>query len=180
VAVNRFPLRGTSALLVSVALVAGCGGGGKHSAQSAQTHSSVPKPLPPRLCASLRAGDVTRVTGVSSVNVRGLGRFPGTGRLCGTIYFDSAGSLLVQITEDVGGATALRRLRTAAEAQFSPVDVHPAPAFGAGAFLARRRVLTFRRGDRIVTLQTGYQPDGQLSLKVAELNGLGRLVRGRA
>jgi hypothetical protein len=165
-------------VLVTLLAVAGCGGG-KQAAVTTQTHSSVPKPLPPRLCSSLNAADVTRVTGTSPVNERGLGRFPGSGRVCGSIYFDSAGSLLVQITEDLGSAAAIRKLRAGAEQQFSRAEVRSVRGFGEGAFLARRRILTFRRGGRIVTLQTGYLADGRLSLNVAELTRLGRLVAGR-
>jgi hypothetical protein len=169
-------------LVVAVLALSGCGGGGKQSAGTTQTHSNlgVLKQLPPRLCPSLSTGDVTRETGISPVNERGLGRFPGSGRLCGSIYFNAAGSLIVQLTEDVGGRAALRKLRSMAEAQFSRADVRLVPAFGAGAFLARRRVLTFLRGGRIVTLQTGYQSDGTLSLTDPELTRLGRLVAARA
>jgi hypothetical protein len=177
---NRPPLRSPSALLVvTVLAVAGCGGG-KQSAPATQTQSGVQKPLVPELCSSLSGGDVTRVTGISPVNERGLARFPGSGRLCGTIYFDTAGSLLAQITEDSGELAALRRLRATAESQFSRADVRSMPAFGDGAFLARRRILIFLRGGRIITLQTGYLPDGHLSLTVPQLTRLGRLVAGRA
>jgi hypothetical protein len=163
-------------LVVAVLALAGCGGGGGQSAVTTQSESGVRQPLPPKLCSSLSAGDVTRTTGIAPVNQRGLARFPGSGRLCGTIYFDSAGSLVVQITEDAGGAAALRRLRASTEAQFSRADVRSMPAFGGGAFLARKRILAFGRAGRIVTLQTGYRANGQLSLTVAELTRLGRLV----
>jgi hypothetical protein len=169
-------------LAVAVLAVAGCGGGSKQSAKATQTQSNVrvPKQLPPKLCSSLSTGDVTRATGISPVHERGLGRFPGSGRLCGTIYFNAGGSLVAQLTEDIGGSAALRQLRSTAEEQFSRAEVRPLPTFGPGAFLARRRILTFLRSGRIVTVQTGYLADGSLSLNVPELTRIGRLVAARS
>jgi hypothetical protein len=167
-------------LAVAVLTAAGCGGGNKQSAPNRHPYSSVPKQLAPKLCSSLSAQDVTRVSGITPVNQRGLARLRGSPRLCGTVYFDAAGSLLVQITEDVGGAAALRRLRSTAELQFSRSDVRSVSGLGGGAFLARRRILTFAHNSRVVTLQTGYQADGRLSLTIVELTQLGRLVAGRA
>jgi hypothetical protein len=180
VAAGQSRLKGSWALLAAAVIAAAGCGGTKQAASTTTSQSGVQKPLPPEHCPSLSAKDVTRVTGISSVNVRGLARFRDTGRLCGTIYFGSAGSLLVQLTEDVGAASALRRLRASAVAQFTRADVRPMPEFGDGAFLARRRILAFQRGGRIVTIQTGYQADGRLSLTVGELSRLGRLVAAQA
>src|SRR5262249_22987219 len=145
---NRPPCRSLTALLVVAALAAGCGGGNKQSAPNRHTSSGVPKPLAPKLCPSLNAGDVTHVSGITPVHERGLARFPRSPRLCAPVYSAAAGSLFVQTTEDVGSAAALKGLRTPAEQQSSRADVRSVSGLGGGAFLARRRIVTFEHKGR--------------------------------
>jgi len=64
--------------------------------------------------------------------------------------------------------------------QFGRAALRLVPGLGPGAFLARRRIVAFTRGGRIVTLQTGYGSEGRLSLTVGQLTRLARLVAARS
>ena len=54
--------------------------------------------------------------------------------------------------------------------------VEPAPELGKGAFFARRRVIGFQAGERLITLETGFTQQGTLELTRAQLARLARLI----
>jgi hypothetical protein len=165
-------------LVVPAIVLAGCSGGGKHASQT-QTQSTAPEGALLKNCSSLGQNDIERVAGISPVNRRHLSSQPGAHLLCGMVFFDGSGDLIVEITETPGGGAALRRLRISSAEQFGRADVRPVSSLGPTAFLARRRILAFARGGRIVKLETGYGSQGTLSLTVDQLTRLARLVASR-
>lgn len=96
------------------------------------------------------------------------------------VFFNGSGELMVEIRETPGRAAALRRLRASNAEQFGKDDVRGVSGLGPSAFLARRRILAFARGGRIVHLETGYGSQGQLTLTVDQLTRLARLVASRS
>ena len=167
-------VRRLSLLLVMPALLAGCGSSAKRS-QSASTQGALLKS-----CSSLNEKDIKQVAEISPVNRRHLASLPQTRLLCGTVFFGGSGDLIIEITEASGRAPALRRLRASSVDQFGRAALRLVPGLGPGAFLARRRIVAFTRGGRIVTLQTGYGSEGRLSLTVGQLTRLARLVAARS
>ena len=161
-------------LVVPAVVLAGCSGG--HQASPTQSEST---PLV-QSCRSLDAKDIERVASISPVNKRHLASQPRAHLLCGMVFFNGSGDLIVEITETTGRTAALRRLRASNVEQFGQDNVRAVSGLGPSAFLARRRILAFARGGRIVNLETGYGSQGQLTLTVDQLTRLARLVASRS
>jgi hypothetical protein len=153
------------ALLVATLLVlAGCGG-------SAEKDRAGPKT---RGCSTLTAADVAQVFG-RTPNKLDLNPPPLERVRCSTAFYGGPNEFVVTITERSGGAKTLRRLR----ARRSAATVRPAPRLGESAFVAQGRLVGFRRGDSVVTLETGYNESDKLVLTVAQLERLAQIVRQR-
>jgi hypothetical protein len=166
-------------LVVPALVLAGCGGSSKHTS-STQAQSTASDGALLKSCSSLDENDIERVAGISPVNRRHLSVQPGIHLLCGMIFFASSGDLIVEITETPGGSAALRRLRTSSVEQFGRADVRAVSGLGPAAFVARRRILVFARGGRVVTLETGYGSSGRLTLTVDQLTRLSRVAASRS
>src|SRR5437773_360330 len=81
-------------------------------------------------------------------------------------------------TRPAGGASALARLRRAQAAQYGRLERLAAP--GDGAYAVGGRIVGFRQGDTVVTLETGYATTGNGTvLTVAQLERLARAVAAR-
>jgi hypothetical protein len=96
------------------------------------------------------------------------------------MFFGGPGDIVVVITERIGGENTLKSIRAASAAQLGATHVRPVARLGPGAFVARRRILAFRRGRWVVILETGYSSTSHAPvLSVAELERLARVVSGR-
>jgi hypothetical protein len=81
----------------------------------------------------------------------------------------------VEVSEVGGGRAALEALRRTTASDLGRNTVRRLPAFGEGAFVARR-VLAYARGRALVELQTGYSADGRLQLTLGQLARLAEIV----
>ena len=162
------------ALLFVVPLLAGCGSSKQASPTETTQQGAVLKS-----CSSLDASDIERAVSISPVNRRHLSQAQ-THLLCGTVFFDGSGDLVAELTEAPGGSAALRRLHASSVEQFGRGALRAISGLGPGAFLARRRILAFTRGGRLVTLETGYGSQGRLSLSPDQLTRLARLAASRS
>jgi hypothetical protein len=160
--------------LASALALAGCGGG-----SGGETSSTSPFPTADqstrRGCAFLTVTDVARASGAS---VRREDLAPVPEIVCSSAYVGAAG-IVATVSELRGGLGALRRLRTAKSEELGSRTVERLPALGRGAFVARKRYLAFRRGERVIVLETGYGRQGELLLTVLELTRLAGLVSER-
>jgi hypothetical protein len=164
--------------LLVVPLLAGCGS--SKQASPTQTQSTTPQGGLLKSCPALDEKDVEGVASISPVNSRHLSSQAQADLLCGTVFFDGSGDLVVEITEAPGGKAALSRLRASSVEQFGRAALRAISGLGPGAFLARRRILAFTRRGRLVTLETGYGSQGRLSLTVDQLTRLARLAASRS
>jgi hypothetical protein len=151
-------------LAVLLLAVAGCGGG------KAQPTT--------RGCSSLTAADIERITGSAPHELK-LNPTASARVRCSTVFFAGATQLVVSITERDGGAKALSRLRAMKIAERGRASVRPAVGLGDGAFLAEKRILGFRQGDRVVTLETGFDKQGKRLLTAAQLVQLAHVIAPR-
>jgi hypothetical protein len=156
-------------LVASVLVLAGSGCGGSKSSRNT--------PMT-RGCTSLTVEDVARVASRTPRKVD-LNPSPTEQIRCSTVFFAGPSELIVAVTEQDGGAKALRRLRATKVAQRGAASVRPAPSFGEGAFTAQGRLIIFRRGERVVTLETGYATSGKKVLTLAQLQRLAHIVEPR-
>jgi len=171
-------------LLAAALLVCGCGGGGSsgHTTSVGDATTSPPPQTtgptgpPSRRCGGLSSATVARIAGLASVTAQALAPDPRDKQACGTIFIDGTGSLVVQVTARPGGATDLRQAARVAAASggASPLHVRSLAGLGSGAFIAGKRVIGFRRGGRVITVQTGYDRSGRLSVGPAQLARLAR------
>jgi hypothetical protein len=154
-------------LAASLFVLAGCGG--SHS--SRQETST-------RGCSSLAADDVEQVANRTPHKLD-LNP-PRTEHIrCSTVFFAGQNELIVSVTEREGGAKALRRFRARKVAEAGAASVRPASGLGGGAFIAQGRIISFRRGETVVTLETGYSSSGKKLLTLAQLERLAQIVGPR-
>jgi hypothetical protein len=172
-------MREPSVVLVSLVLVlfvaaAGCGTGGTVRAGPA------PPAFPrPQGCSSLTVRDVNRVSPFK-VESRDLAHGQHEHIACSTMFFGGPGDIVVVISERIGGEKTLNSIRDADAAQFGATQVQSVAGLGPGAFVARQRILAFRRRQRVVVLETGYSSASHAPvLGVAQLEQLARVVSGR-
>jgi hypothetical protein len=163
-------------LLLLAPVAAGCGGV-KHTSTTAQNAPIVT--LPPQHvhgCSFLSTADVIRATGITQMTKQDLAPTQTSKTGCATVFV-VAGYLLLGVAEWKRDALNLHGLRSM-EAQLVGGEryVKPVPELGKGAFLARRRVLGFQVGERLVTLETGFTQQGTLELTPAQLVRLARVV----
>ena len=154
-------------LAASLFVLAGCGG----------SHSSGQGTPKTRGCSSLTADDVERVANTTPHKLD-LNP-PRTDIRCSTVFFAGQNELIVSVTEREGGAKGLRRLRARKVAEGGAASVSPASGLGEGAFVAQGRIVSFRRGETVVTLETGYSSSGRKLLSLAQLERLARIVEPR-
>jgi len=122
-------------------------------------------------CSTLTAADIAKVTG-DTPQKRDLNPTKGSGIRCSTAFAGAGGSLVLAITEWDGDAKTLHRLRSTYVTRLGAGSVQSVPALGQGAFVARKRVLGFRRRATVTTLETGYDSSGSLVLTLAQLERL--------
>jgi hypothetical protein len=163
--------------LVSLAL-AGCDGGGDEAGTGTDVTGATvvhTNGQSASRCASLTANDIARVASVQPADQQALASAPGQSVSCSTVFVDSSGQLILQLSEAGGGRAALAALRRTTASDLGPNTVRPLPALGEGAFVARR-VLAYARGRALVELQTGYSADGRLQLTPDQLARLAEIV----
>ncbi len=166
------------AAVLGATCATGCGGGTQASATAPSLTPSVERPQH-HGCTFLDPGDVVQVTGGDEPKQIDLAPPRGSDQICATAFAGGDGSLVVAVSERKGGGARLRALRQAAIEQFGARSVRDVPALGPGAFVVRARSLTFRRGDRVATVETGYDARGKLALTGAELARLASTVADR-
>lgn len=131
-------------------------------------------------CGELKSSDIARVAPqVGVLTSQAMTRPRGSSQLCGKVFFDSSGALVVGITQEDEGPRALRSARASGRAQALRQRLRRVPELGAGAFLAGGRILGFARGRRVAILQTGYGEGNALLLSPARLIRLGKVVAAR-
>jgi hypothetical protein len=157
---NHFAL-----LAASVFVLAGCSG-------SHGSRQGVPKT---RGCSSLTADDVERVANTTPHKLD-LNPSPTENIRCSTVFFAGQNELIVSVTEREGGAKGLRRLRARKVAEVGAASVRPASGLGQGAFVAQGRIISFRKGETVVTLETGYSSSGRKLLTLTQLERLAQIV----
>jgi len=179
-------MRGLFAAVAFVVLMlAGCGGG----TSSTEPNGSASTPAPgggsaptsgqsTRNCRALTQNDIVRVASVHPSKQGTLGKAPGGSLDCSTLFVDSSGQLILQLTETDGGRAALTGLHRATAAEVGAAAIRPVGSLGPGGF-AGGRVVGFMRGNRLVTLQTGYTATGQLELSPDQLVRLATIVHGQ-
>lgn len=168
------------AVLLTALYASGCGGKSTSSG-TGTAPGIVPTVERPerRGCRFLTAKDVSRVTGGGEPRTIDLAPPRNGGQVCATVFAGAGGSLVAAVTERTGGERQLRQLREQKVAELGATHVRDATALGPGAFLARERSLSFRRGDRVITLDTSYDAQGRLAISVAELTRLALVVADR-
>jgi hypothetical protein len=167
-------MRNLSALTVSLGLFLSTGAAGS---AGLVVPAVSPPPLPrPHGCLILKVADVKRVARLQ-VQRRDIASDPSARIRCSSLFFDAGGSLVVVITQRLGGKKALGRVRAKVALDVGAEWLRPDASFGPGAFVARQRILAFRRGQSVVTLETGYSmASHKLVLSVAQLEQLARIV----
>jgi len=157
-------------VLLSASLFVLVGCGGSHASRQDTTNT--------RGCSSLTADDVERVANRAPHKLD-LNP-PATEHIrCSTVFFAGENELIVSVTEQAGGANKLRRLRARKVAEAGAASVRPVSGFGEGAFLAQGRIISFRRGQTVATLETGYSSSGKKLLTLAQLERLAKVVEPR-
>jgi len=151
-----------------IAGTAGCGGGG------------TPPPVSgAQGCTTLKAGDVAQVSGLKIDQKIDVASDPGLHIACSSL-FGSGNDIVATITQQVGGAKTLQRVRTKTVGDVGADRLKPDSRLGPGAFVARNRILVFPHGKWVVTLQTGYSSTTHLPvLSVSKLERLAKIVSGR-
>lgn len=163
--------------LLAVLLLAGCGDRAK-PVGTATDRGLAPTAPATRPCAWLTGSDIARVAPITPSREAALTPTPGNGLRCSALFIDGSGQLIAELTETRGGGAALATARRTAAAAYGPEAITALPALGAGAFVARR-ILAFRRGDRLFTLETGYSAAGRLQLTPDQLKRLARVIAAR-
>jgi hypothetical protein len=131
-----------------------------------------------RGCSSLTTADIKQITGAAPRELK-LNPTESADVRCSTAFFSGATALVVGITERDGGARALSRLRAMLVAEHGRASVRPAAGLGEGAFIVEKRILSFRQGDRVVTLETGFDSNGTRLLTPAQLVQLAHVIARR-
>jgi hypothetical protein len=171
--------RGRAWPVLATAAVAlgGCGGskGGAPPATAGPSSTAAGSP-PVASCVGLTPDRVARLAGLGSVNARPVVSPPGSRQRCGTIFFDDAGGLVLQVRAATGDVADLKK---AAELAVSaggatPERLRPLQGLGRGAFMSGRRLIGFHRAGQVVTVETGYTSAGQLALDARRLTTLAR------
>ena len=172
-------MRRLTLLVALVALVpTSCGGREKQaSSRGPSATQSVSSQLTKK-CSTLTASDVSHVTSIRPSRQQALANLPGGHLRCSSLFIDSSGQLILELTEADGGQAALVALRRATGEEQGRATVRPLPALGAGAFVARR-TLAFTRDDRLSTLRAGYSAEGHLQLTVEQLAHLAAIVAAK-
>jgi hypothetical protein len=126
----------------------------------------------------LKAADVARVSGLTIQKVD-VASDPGLHITCSSV-FGSGYDIVATITQRVGGAKTLQRVRAKTAGDVGADQLKPDNRLGVGAFVARDRILVFRHGKWVVTLETGYSTTTHLPvLSVSKLERLAKIVSGR-
>jgi hypothetical protein len=169
-------VRATGAVAAGlVFLVAGCGKGASNGSTST---SGLPQEQQVVGCTTLTTGDVHKLSGFADVTRRDFARLPG--RRCGSDFIGSGGIIVVSASEFDGDNATLARLEKSKTAEFGRGAVRLVPSLGPRAFLAARRYLAFRGGDRVVVLESAFgSSDRGLSLTARQLTALGKLAKSR-
>jgi hypothetical protein len=159
-------------LWVMLSAVAGC------ATALASTGTAPPARSQVRGCSSLTVSEVSRV---ARIPVRKQALTPPERQVrCSTAFFGGFGDVVLVIAERLGGEKTLNRLRAVQAGQSGASMVRPVVGLGRGAFVFRQRLLAFRRGARVVTLETGYSTTGgEPVLSVVQLERLARIVLQR-
>jgi hypothetical protein len=164
-------MRTPSLPVLGLALGALAGG----AAAFASPQSTPSARLQVRGCLSLTVADVSRVVRIS-VKKQDLAP-PDRQIRCSSVFFGGLGDVVVVIAERLGGGKTLDRLRRIQAGETGAAALQSVVGLGTDAFVFRRRLLAFRRGTRVVTLETGYSTSGhEPVLSVAQLERLGRIV----
>ena len=168
------------ALAAGALLLAGCGSSHHRSPTPSLT------PAPTRTggtarahCAGLTTAAVQQLSGAGQVSAQDLAAEPGTRGFCGTAFVDGSGGLVVQVKAAAGSAADLRkgaRFASTSAGGARPERIRPLAGFGSGAWLVGRRVIGFRRGGRVVTVETGFNTSGRLSVPVSRLKAVARVA----
>lgn len=139
------------------------------------SHSTTTQPAHPHTagqkiarCTWLTKDDLATVAPGQPSSERTMAQTPGNNLRCATLFIDGSGYLILQTTEQTGDNAALATLRKQTASTLDPSAITPLPTLGPGAFVAHR-VLSFRHGDHLLTLQTGYSEDGHLELTPSQL-----------
>jgi hypothetical protein len=180
--------RGTTLLIVTALVVAGCGGkdggnpkggeaAGSRGSEQGRGGSALRRPLPPKRCSALTAEDVRLVSSLPARQID-LTSDPAEHVRCATAFIDTAGGLIVEIRQSDGDGSELKRLRRTTGKELGRKTVRQVGGLGPGAFVARR-VLAFAHGAELVRLDTGYNREGRLALRVDQLVRLARRVASR-
>jgi hypothetical protein len=165
------------AALLCLVAVAGCGSAKKDTAQPPNPFRAAETPRE-HGCSFVTTTDVTHVLGNEDVRRRDLA--PDHGVACATAFWGGgSGAVFAVVTELDGGVQALSRLRAAKVGELGSAAVKPMPVLGPGAFLAKRRLLGFRHGQRVLVVETGYDQQGKLAISVSKLTKLARIVAAR-
>jgi hypothetical protein len=160
--------------IATVALGAcGCSDGAAPSATAPQSSTTAGGP-PVASCVGLTPDRVAQLAGVDSINARPLAAAPGSRQRCGTIFFDDAGGLVLQVRAVAGDEADLEKAATIAASAggATPERLRPVPGLGPGAFMSGQRLIGFHRAGQVVTVETGYTTAGQLALGVQQLRTL--------
>jgi hypothetical protein len=163
----------TLAFSLGVALVMSACGSGEPTEGSS---SALPRP---HGCSTLSESDVGNVAGLEVQKVD-IASDSGRGIECSSMFGGGAGDIVAVVTQRLGGAKTLKRIRARAVHDFGADHVRPDGNLDAGAFVARNRMLVFRHGERVVTVESGYSRSSGLPvLTVAQLERLARMVGER-
>jgi hypothetical protein len=169
------------ALAAGLLALAGCGS--SHERHPVPTATATPAPTQTgdtgggAHCGGLTTATVQHLSGAGQVTAQDLAPDRGTRRFCGTAFVDGSGGLVVQVKAAAGSAADLRhtaRFASTSAGGARAERIRPLAGFGAGAWLVGHRVIGFRRGGRVVTVETGFDSAGRLSVPVARLKAVAR------
>ena len=165
--------------VLAIAAVARGGGGGSKGAAPTATAapSSTAAGSPPvASCVGLTPDRVAHLADLDSVNARAIVAPPGSQQRCGTIFFDDAGGLVLQVRAVTGDAADLKKAAELAVTAggATPERLRPLKGLGRGAFMSGRRLIGFHRAGQVVTVETGYTSTGRLALDVRRLTTIAR------
>ena len=164
-------------LAIAAVALGGCAGskGAAPTATAARSSTAAGGP-PVASCVGLTPDRVARLAGLGSVNARSIVAPPGSRQHCGTIFFDDAGGLVLQVRAVTGDAADLKKAAELAVTAggATPERLRTLDGLGRGAFMSGRRLIGFRRAGQVVTVETGYTSAGRLALDVRRLTTLAR------